>query len=101
MQLPLAEARRHPCWAHYQDMWSRCLKGFVKSLNQQPELVFAPELLPARVEFGGKEHLLNYAREVDGEETSDRWSEALELVQFIDDLAAQLNPADTENHQNF
>lgn len=89
MQLPLAEARQHPCWAHYQDMWSRCLKGFDRSFKKKPDLIFAPELLPARIEYEGQEHFLNYAREIHGQESSDRWSEALELVQVIEELAAQ------------
>lgn len=86
MQLPLSEARAHPCWDHFKAMWAACFDGFQRTASEAEPLIFAPELLPAAVEFQGQTHLLNYALEVEGEERSDRWAEALEMKVFADDV---------------
>lgn len=80
MQLPLAEARAHPCWEDYTRLWTACFEGFWRTAAADETLIFAPELLPESVEFQGQTHRLNYARLSDGAETSDRWAEALDLA---------------------
>jgi hypothetical protein len=71
----------HPSVAHFRQLWSRAMAGFISGAADDPvpppdlQLGFAPELLPA--EFG-------YARLVPGpdgsmEEEGDRWSQALVL----------------------
>lgn len=87
MQLPLAEARENQCWEDYAAMWSACLTGFAQAKADEPT-VFAPELLPREMEFAGTVHKLNYAKMIDGKELSDRWSEALEMTEFVRELEA-------------
>ena len=89
MQLPLRQARDHQCWDHYKTMWTMCLDGFYVNRPDDEDLIFAPELLPAQVQFGGETHVLNYAQEIEGAEVSDRWEEALELLTLMDQLNAK------------
>ncbi|MEO1658944.1 MAG: hypothetical protein AAFR65_14615 [Pseudomonadota bacterium] len=94
MQLPLSQAKHHPCWDHYTSMWQTCLAEASKDMDSTETLYIAPELLPAKVEFGGAAHHLNYAKvDNDGEETSDRWTDALELVEHVRNIAREATRA--------
>ena len=57
---------------HYRDIWTRCMRAFIRQATPGCILPFTPEILPPSI---------NYAREfkVDGElrEESDRWQQAL------------------------
>lgn len=86
MQLPLATARDHPCWQDYIRLWTACFEGFGRTAAPDEAFIFAPELLPDAVEFQGETHRLNYAPLTDGAETSDRWTEALELADHARNL---------------
>jgi len=74
-------------------MWSLCVAGFLRTARRDETLIFAPELLPALVEHRGQVHQINYAllMEKEGglEEVSDRWLEALELVDLMRTIWAQ------------
>ena len=64
---------KRPHVDHFREMWTRAMLGFLRSAAPGDYLVFAPELLPAGI---------NYARTVpgpDGEprEEGDRWQQAL------------------------
>jgi len=75
-----AEGRERPQVAHFRDMWTRCMDGFLRTSDETDCMMFAPELLPATAEFGGQIYTLNYARlSPDGREETDRWTEALGL----------------------
>lgn len=69
---------------HFQRMWRLCWDGFLAEARPGDVLVFAPELLPATIDFGGRTWRMNYAREVRGDdgrwrEEGDRWLDALAL----------------------
>lgn len=81
----------HPSVAHFQQLWTRAMAGFVAGAAEDPvpppdlRLGFAPELLPPEV---------GYARLVPGtdgtlREEGDRWAQALVLT----DLAAACFPS--------
>ena len=62
-------------------MWTRCFRGFLASAAPGDAIVFAPELLPAR---------LGYARRLrdaggNWREESDRWTDALRLCEIARD----------------
>lgn len=69
-----------PFVAHFREMWRRCFTGYKRSGETDRPLIFAVELLPHRLEVGGRTHWLHYARQVphgDGEtDESDRWTQA-------------------------
>jgi hypothetical protein len=76
---------------HFKTMWRRCFEGFIATARSGEDLIFAPELLPAFIDFGGARHEFNYARLFDDgagglKEESDRWQQAA----FISDMAADL-----------
>ena len=59
--------------AHFRRFWTEAMRGFLSTAEPGDVLVFAPELLPA---------LINYARTVPAEdggrkEEGDRWTQAL------------------------
>jgi len=93
MQMPLAHVRGTQAWFDYCKMWSLCVAGFLRTARRDETLIFAPELLPALVEHRGQVHQINYAllMEKEGglEEVSDRWLEALELVDLMRTIWAQ------------
>ncbi len=76
IQVPLADPSMSSAIAHYREMWTRAMRGFVTGAAAGDYLIFAPELLQSSI---------NYARlyrtsEGTWEEDSDRWQESLELV---------------------
>lgn len=88
MQLPLEQARDHECWEDYRAMWRLCLEGFANANENEPT-VFAPETLPASVDFQGTTHRINYATLHEGEEVGDRWRDALAMLEVMDALNAE------------
>jgi hypothetical protein len=63
---------RHPSVAHFEAFWTAACAGFLATAADDEHLVFAPELLPAQI---------NYARTVPGPdgtpvEEGDRWQQA-------------------------
>jgi hypothetical protein len=81
MQIPIARDGAVPASvAHFKEMWGRCFAAFLIQASPGDRFIFAPELLPDQLEFGGVRHEINYARRLpNGEEESDRWDEALKL----------------------
>jgi hypothetical protein len=76
---------------HFKTLWRRCFEGFIATAKPSDELIFAPELLPAVIDYGGARHEFNYARLFDDgagglKEESDRWEQAA----FMSDMAARL-----------
>jgi hypothetical protein len=66
---------------HFVAMWRRCFDGFLKTAADGDQIIFSPELLPARLDHGGHRHDFNYARQFDDgsgtmREESDRWEQA-------------------------
>jgi hypothetical protein len=84
MQVSLEDARRVGSMTHFEALLTRCAKG-AKARGEG--IVFAPELLPPSVEFGGQIHRLNYApaRMEGGSEveTTDRWAESIALCDMM------------------
>jgi len=86
MQLPVADRPDGPHVRHFRTMWARCFEGFLRTASAGDEIVFTPELLPATAVIGGQSHRLNYARlAADGDEESDRWTEAQHLCRIARD----------------
>ncbi|MGN6827050.1 sugar phosphate isomerase/epimerase family protein [Paucibacter sp. M5-1] len=80
IQLPLDEPSMAVAAPHFLDMWTRALRGFLRSASSGDYIVFAPELLHPEI---------NYARtfvNAAGErvEESDRWLEALRYKALIE-----------------
>jgi hypothetical protein len=67
IQVPVEEGST--CLLHFEEMWTACFKGYLRS---QPERIFcfSPELLSPAI---------RYARTVNGVEITDRWHESLLL----------------------
>lgn len=88
MQVALAGREDEPFFGHFREMWRRCFRGFKKSAAPGDVIVFAPELLPARLDLGaGQIIYFNYARRFRGPdgnlyEESDRWTDALRLCEI-------------------
>jgi hypothetical protein len=79
IQLPLDEPSMAAAQAHFRQLWTRSLQGFLRSAVDGDYIVFAPELLHPEI---------NYARtfvNAAGErvEESDRWLEALRYKDII------------------
>lgn len=88
MQLAPSALKGHPALDHYAEMWRRCLV-----YTCAPEVVIAPELLPATVHDGQRLHYLNYAvLDNKGQERSDRWVDALELCAIVEALVPLTRP---------
>ncbi len=69
---------------HFREMWTRCARGFLDNADPDEILIFAPELLPAVVMTPAGPVDVDYARLMsDGEEESDRWTEALRLCAMM------------------
>jgi hypothetical protein len=87
---------------HFVQMWRRCFDGFLATAGPGDQLIFAPELLPASLDFGGQRQDFNYARLFDNgdggmREESDRWEQATLLWDiaartFDNALAARESP---------
>jgi len=78
IQVPLADPTMPKAVAHFCDMWTRSMKGFLKTAKPGDYIVFAPELLHPEI---------NYARtfiNAAGQrvEESDRWPEAIAYAQI-------------------
>jgi hypothetical protein len=79
--------RDEPHLGHFKLMWKHCFAGYLASGASEP-IVFAPELLPERVDAPAGPIYINYAvtqRDKDGNavETSDRWEQGLKLVRIV------------------
>jgi hypothetical protein len=79
IQMPLADPTMAPAVAHFREMWTRSLAGFLRSAKAGDYVIFAPELLHPEI---------NYARtfvNAAGQrvEESDRWTEALAYAAII------------------
>jgi hypothetical protein len=66
----------HPSVAHFETFWTAAFRGFLGHADPAEQVVFAPELLPAAI---------NYARTVPGPdgdrvEEGDRWQQAQVLT---------------------
>jgi hypothetical protein len=90
MQVALEGREDEPFVAHFREMWRRCFRGFLDTAAPGDTIVFAPELLPARLGDGERAVHFNYARrfrDANGEwrEESDRWTEALQLCEIARD----------------
>jgi hypothetical protein len=62
----------HPSVAHFEAFWTAAFEGFLSTAGDDEHIVFAPELLPAQI---------NYARTIPGPDGSpveegDRWEQA-------------------------
>ena len=78
IQVPLADPTMPTAVAHFRTMWTRSMKGFLKTAKPGDYIVFAPELLHPEI---------NYARtfiNAAGQrvEESDRWLEAIAYAQI-------------------
>jgi hypothetical protein len=85
VQVPLADPSMETAMGHFREIWTRSFQGFLRSAAPGDYLVFAPELLPAPI---------NYARLYRNDagewvEDSDRWEEALELVRVAQECFAE------------
>jgi hypothetical protein len=81
MQVPLADPSMVAASADFRNLWTRSMRGFLATAQPGEYLIFAPELLPAAI---------NYARlRADGQggftEECDRWQEALAYAQIARD----------------
>lgn len=88
------DAGTGPHIEHFRDMWTRCFTGFLCTAEHGDILSFNPELLPGWVEFNGNKRWLNYAElSQQGEESTDRFSQANSLFELASDLfeAARAN----------
>ena len=89
MQIPLKLAGEVGSLGHFKALWGRI---FALQRQHGETIIFAPELLPLTVDYGGQTHWLNYAPLTpDGDswrEVSDRWAEAITLSQIARDLHA-------------
>lgn len=90
MQTPLFHLRNHQAWQDFSFLWKKCIEGFRATAKNGERLISAPELLPASVAHQGQVYQMNYARlkspEDPSTELSDRWLEALELRQLVNDI---------------
>ena len=72
---------------HYRAMLKACFGAFLANSAAEERIPFAPELLPATMNYNGAKIPLDYAhteRTADGEEveTSDRWQQAMWLMEM-------------------
>jgi hypothetical protein len=79
IQVPLADPTMAQALAHFKELWTRSLQGFLAQAQAGEYIVFAPELLHPEI---------NYARtfiNAAGErvEECDRWLEALRYAEII------------------
>jgi hypothetical protein len=80
-QATVAPDDDRPFVQHFRQMWRACFAGYKTSTETAAPFIFAVELLPYRLSFGGQTHWLYYARQAvgpDGEvaDESDRWTQA-------------------------
>ena len=85
IQVPLNDPSMNAAMAHFKDVWTRCMVGFLKTASPGDYLSFNPELLPSSI---------NYARLVTGpdgqlREESDRWTEARRLTVIAQECFAE------------
>jgi hypothetical protein len=79
--------RDEPHVSRFAEMWRRCFAGYLARREPGGPIVFAPELLPAQVDGATGPLYIDYALTQllpSGkiEETSDRWEQALKLVEI-------------------
>jgi len=73
------ESARLPFVQHFRTMWTQVFECFIRRRGAGAAIAFAPELLSARI---------FYAREIDGQEESDRWQQSLVLTRIARDCMA-------------
>ena len=75
IQRPLNDPTMKTALAHFAEMWTRSMTGFIRGAAPGDVLVFAPELLQPSINYAP------LAQGSDGQwdEMSDRWLEAIEL----------------------
>ena len=83
---------KHPSVDHFEAFWTAAFRGFLATAGPDEHIVFAPELLPAQI---------NYARTVPGPgdngdrvEDGDRWQQA----SVLNDIARRCWHRATEAH---
>lgn len=94
MQAPLQGDDGEPDYVgHFREMWRRCFEGFLRTASSSERVIFAPELLADWMAVGDRRHPLNYARLLPGgEEETDRWTEALRLLEIAREAFAAAGP---------
>lgn len=91
IQVDIGDDADHPSVEHFRRFWTAAMVGFLRAAEPGDVLPFAPELLPA---------VINYAQtEPDGEggrrEDNDRWQQALQYCGIADEcFAAALSSVD-------
>jgi hypothetical protein len=89
VQVAIVEEEQSEHVGHFRAFWTQSFIGFLRSAAPGDVIVFAPELLPARLSFQGKWINVNYARTFDvpgvgRREESDRWQQALVLCRLAE-----------------
>jgi hypothetical protein len=85
IQVDVGPDGNHPSVEHFRSFWTRACAGFLAQAERGDVLPFAPELLPAEI---------NYARRVPGSdgdaprEEGDRWVQALVLCSIAEECFA-------------
>jgi hypothetical protein len=79
-QVSIVDGDQRPFVAHFRQMWRRCFAAFKAAFDHNNTMVFAIELLPYKVNFGGQTHWLYYAQQAASDGTGgdicDRWDQA-------------------------
>ncbi|AMS30849.1 MAG TPA: hypothetical protein DIU09_08735 [Hyphomonadaceae bacterium] len=79
-QVSIAPGDQRPFVVHFREMWRRCFTAFKAASDHKNVLIFAIELLPYKVPFGGQTHWLYYAHQAQSDGTGgdayDRWTQA-------------------------
>jgi hypothetical protein len=89
MQVAVAEGAEDEHVLHFKEFWTRSFAGFLRSAKPGDVMVFAPELLPARLTLHGRPINVNYARFFESaggglREETDRWQQALILCRLAE-----------------
>lgn len=109
IQVPVGEPGTTK-YRHFNEMWRRAFKGFLKHSTADETICYAPELLPNWAVLNGRHVEINYARMKAGEggdiEETDRWIEGLALCdmarQAFDEASASLScAAESNNNHHF
>lgn len=85
MQVDIGNGEDEPHVGHFRAIWTRAMAGFLRDARPGDYFCFAPELLPAHIDFGAHRIRLNYARLFPGpdgvlREEGDRWQQAAVLT---------------------
>jgi len=72
------DTERHPCVAHFRELWTESFRGFLAGATQGDYMLFVPELLSSGIYYA------RLLRTADGElvEESDRWEQSLVLCRI-------------------